>query len=443
MALWRAVAFVLVSLWLAAPAAADTRVALVIGNSAYAGVGALTNPTGDSELMAQTLRDDGFRVTLVQNTTRAQMLQALQDFNDEADHADWALVYYAGHGMEVGGVNYLLPTDVKLRTDRAAQDEAVSLNRVLETVEGAKKLRLVILDACRNNPFADAMTRTARVRSVDRGLAPAEPQGGVIVVYAAAAGQVAQDGDDQHSPFTSALVKRLREPGLETHRLFDIVTADVLDATHQRQRPFEYGSNPSREEFFFKPPAPVVAKPDAGLEQVWGFLKTSTDAPTLKAFLDRLPADHPLRGEVEARMATLGGSKPKAEEGMQVAAIPAAPPSVVAPRVSEPTDCDRLAADPDDPDLPKGFPGVRPPGLNLTNAAAAVASCRVAWQATPDARRLSFQLGRALDRANNGAEAKVVLERAASLGSAAAMLELGYMYRGGLGVPQNFAMARE
>ncbi|MFZ2109562.1 MAG: caspase family protein [Roseiarcus sp.] len=301
------IAVLLAWLWSATPGAADTRVALVIGNSAYSGVGALSNPTGDAALVADALGSEGFRITLVRDATRTAMLKALQAFSDEADQADWALVYYAGHGIEVGRVNYLLPTDVELRSDRDAQDEAISLNRVLETVENARKLRLVILDACRNNPFTYTMKRSIRIRAVDRGLAPAEPQAGVIVVYAAAAGEVAEDGAGDHSPFAAALARRMQEPGLEVSRLFNVVTADVLDATGHRQRPYQYGSNPTREEFYFKPPAPVVAKlPDpSAFERTWGFLETSEDASVLKAFLDSLPGDSPLRDQVQVRIAQL------------------------------------------------------------------------------------------------------------------------------------------
>ena len=128
-------------------------VALVIGNSAYAGVGALTNPKDDAALVAETLGGEGFKVTLLQDAKHDAMLKALRSFSDEADQADWALVYYAGHGIEVGGVNYLLPIDVELREDRDAEDEAISLDRVLRAVAKAHKLRLVVLDACRNNPF--------------------------------------------------------------------------------------------------------------------------------------------------------------------------------------------------------------------------------------------------------------------------------------------------
>ena len=185
-------------------------VALVIGNSAYAGVGALTNPKDDAALVAETLGGEGFKVTLLQDAKHDAMLKALRSFSDEADQADWALVYYAGHGIEVGGVNYLLPIDVELREDRDAEDEAISLDRVLRAVAKAHKLRLVVLDACRNNPFTGTMKRSIYTRGVvDRGLAPAEPPAGILVVYAAEAGQVAEDGASGHSPFTAALARRL------------------------------------------------------------------------------------------------------------------------------------------------------------------------------------------------------------------------------------------
>jgi uncharacterized caspase-like protein len=227
-----------------------------------AGVGVLPNPKDDASLVADTLRGVSFHVTLVQDAKHDTMLKALRDFSHEADQADWALVYYAGHGIEVGGVNYLLPIDVELREDRDAEDEAISLDRVLRAVENARKLRLVILDACRNNPFGATMKRSINTRGVvDRGLAPAEPPAGILVVYAAEAGHVAEDGSRGHSPFTAALARRMQEPGLEISRLFNVVTADVLDATDGHQRPYQYGSNPTRDELFLKPPTPIVATP--------------------------------------------------------------------------------------------------------------------------------------------------------------------------------------
>jgi hypothetical protein len=297
------IAFLFLWLCLAASALADSRVALVIGNSAYAGVGALANPRDDAALVAATLRGEGFEVTLVQDANRDAMLKALRSFSDEADQADWALVYYAGHGIEVGGVNYLLPIDVELREDRDAQDEAVSLNRVLDAVASAHKLRLVVLDACRNNPFAATMKRSIYTRAVvDRGLAPAEPPAGILVVYADEAGQVAEDGSGGHSPFTAALAQRLQEPGLEVRRLFDAVTADVLDATSGHQRPYQYGSNPSREAFYFTPPALATSSISEGV--ITAIINAATTADQLTSLIANLP-EGPQKEHAKARAEAL------------------------------------------------------------------------------------------------------------------------------------------
>jgi uncharacterized caspase-like protein len=300
----RSIAFLFLWLCLATSAFAESRVALVIGNSDYAGVGVLPNPKGDATLVAETLRGESFQVTLVRDAKHDAMLKALRDFSHEADQADWALVYYAGHGIEVGGVNYLLPVDVELREDRDAEDEAVSLDRVLRAVASAHKLRLVILDACRNNPFGATMKRSINTRAiVDRGLAPAEPPAGILVVYAAEAGQVAEDGASGHSPFTAALARRMQEPGLEISRLFNVVTADVLDATGGHQRPYQYGSNPTREEFFLKPPTPVVATPTMPLIPD-SVLAVTIDATTTVDQLTPLIAvlpEGPLKERAKAR----------------------------------------------------------------------------------------------------------------------------------------------
>jgi tetratricopeptide (TPR) repeat protein len=228
------------------------RVALVIGNSAYTAVARLPNPQRDAETVAAALRRTGFQsVTVATDLTREKLISALIAFAREADKADWGLVYYAGHGIELGGVNYLIPIDAKLATDRDVELEAVPLNQVLGAVERAGRLRLVLLDACRDNPFASQMRRTLSTRSVGRGLASVEPEAGTLVVYAAKHGETALDGDAGNSPFVSALVKNLGVPGLEIRRLFDHVRDDVLELTKRRQQPFSYGSLPGRQDFFF------------------------------------------------------------------------------------------------------------------------------------------------------------------------------------------------
>ena len=149
-----------------------------------------------------SLRAVGFQsVTVANELSREGLIGALRTFSREAEKADWVMVYYAGHGIEVGGVNYLIPVDAKLETDRDASFEAVSLEQVLTAVDAAKKIKLVVLDACRDNPFAAQMRRTAATRSIGRGLGRIEPEGATLVVYAAKHGQTALDGEGTNSPF--------------------------------------------------------------------------------------------------------------------------------------------------------------------------------------------------------------------------------------------------
>lgn len=233
--------------------AAERRIALVIGNSAYREVPALPNPANDARAVADSLKAQGFAsVRLVSDATRAALIDALSDFQREADTADWAMIYYAGHGIEISGINYLVPVDARLRDDRDVQDEAVPMNRALDALARAKKLKLVLLDACRDNPFLQRMRRTVATRSTSRGLAAVDPIGGTLVVFAAKDGETAEDGVGNHSPFTTSLVKRMAEPGVEINRLFRLVTGDVLRATGNRQRPFVYGSLPGEDEYYFK-----------------------------------------------------------------------------------------------------------------------------------------------------------------------------------------------
>ena len=243
------------------------RIALVIGNSAYKNVPALPNPKRDAEAIAASLRAVGFEeVTLVSDSDRGRLLDTLKTFANNAEKADWAVVYYAGHGMEVSGVNYLIPIEAKVAVDRDVQYEAVPLDQVMTAVEGAKKLRLVLLDACRDNPFASQMQKTAavqplssaakgsggtRTRSVSRGLSEVKVSGATLVVYAAKHGQTALDGEGGNSPFAVAFAQRIATPNVEINKLFRLVRDDVMEATAGRQEPYTYGSLPGREDFFF------------------------------------------------------------------------------------------------------------------------------------------------------------------------------------------------
>ncbi|MEH2529833.1 tetratricopeptide (TPR) repeat protein [Bradyrhizobium sp. AZCC 1588] len=233
------------------------RIALVIGNGAYQNVMPLTNAGRDAEALAAEFDALGFRkVTLLRDVTREQMFAALRMFAKEAETSDWAVIYFAGHGLEMGGVNWLAPVDAQFKTDRDVRLEAVSIDELSAAIEGARGLRLIVLDACRNNPFAPQMRFTNSTRSLGTGLARVEPEGGTMVAYAAKAGQVAHDGDDGNSPFMKALLKRLKQPGLEISMLFRFVRDDVMAATGRQQEPFVYGSLPS-EPFYFRTAATV------------------------------------------------------------------------------------------------------------------------------------------------------------------------------------------
>ena len=197
-----------------APVAGNTarRIALIIGNGSYKNVQPLDNPPRDAKLIAGALHDVGFQtVTLSNDLSRDKFFDALHAFASDAEKADWAVVYYAGHGFEIGGVNYLVPVDARLAADKDAQTEAVALEQVIAAVGGARKLRLVLLDACRDNPFAPTMQRTIALKLVDKGFSNIEPAAGFMVVYAAKHGETALDGDGVDSPFATAVARDIRE----------------------------------------------------------------------------------------------------------------------------------------------------------------------------------------------------------------------------------------
>jgi hypothetical protein len=236
--------------------APDRRVALVIGNSQYRSVAFLPNPRRDASAVADALQHVGFQVDVAMDLDRDGMVKALRSFRDQADQADWALVYFAGHGIEIDRANYLIPTDARLIDDRDVKTEAVSDEELLSAVGGARGLRLVLLDACRVNPFKDQMRRSMATRGAPgSGLAPPrESKPGTLVVYAAKEGEVAEDdAGGANSPFASALVAEIKVPGREVRRVFDNVRDDVLEATDNRQQPFTYGSLPGRKDFYFVP----------------------------------------------------------------------------------------------------------------------------------------------------------------------------------------------
>lgn len=246
------------------PAQADKRVALVIGNSAYKSAPRLTNPVNDATLVGGMFKKAGFDLVEVKlDLNAAEMRRALRDFGGRTREADVAVVYYAGHGIELDGTNYLIPTDATLETDSDVLDETLPLERALFAVEPARQLRLVILDACRDNPFSKTMKRTIAARAIGRGLAKVEPTSpNTMIAFAAKAGSTASDGDSKNSPFAAALVERLPTPGLDLRKAFGFVRDDVLKNTGYKQEPYVYGSL-GGDDVPLVPVKPVVAGPQA------------------------------------------------------------------------------------------------------------------------------------------------------------------------------------
>ena len=230
------------------------RVALVIGNGAYKAVDPLINPKNDAGAVAGELTRLRFEVIEKHDLGVVAMRKALGEFEDKTAGAEWAFVYYAGHGMELDGHNWLIPVDAELARATDMPDEAIALDRVLARLNAARKLRIVVLDACRNNPFIARMVMNrVSTRAVARGLSAVEPAHGEVVFYAARDGSTALDGKGGNSPFASALVKHMDEDGVELGRFFRRVTSTVLATTGNQQEPFVYGRIPD-EDFFFKPP---------------------------------------------------------------------------------------------------------------------------------------------------------------------------------------------
>ncbi len=228
----------------ATAAAAERRVALVIGNSSYKNATSLPNTINDANALAAMFKSVGFEVIISRTDLGVvDFKRSVREFLITAENADIAVVYYAGHGIEIGGTNYLVPVDARLSRDYDVDDEAVSLDRIVWALQSVRRLRLILLDACRDNPFA-AKLRSAGMRAPSRGgLAKIEEvSADTLVAYAAKAGSVSYDGDGVNSPYATALIRHLGEPGLDIRIALGRVRDDVVAMTGGRQEPFIYGS---------------------------------------------------------------------------------------------------------------------------------------------------------------------------------------------------------
>lgn len=240
-----------------ATAHASKRVALIIGNSAYAHAPALPNPVNDAKDVAEKLQALDFHVSLAVDTTKADTDKVMREFADALDGADVAIFFYAGHGLQVAGQNYLVPIDAKLAKERDLEFEAVRLDFILKQMELGRedKTNIVFLDACRDNPLSRSLARSMGTRStnIGKGLAQVDAGVGTFISYSTQPGNVALDGTGDNSPFTAALVKRMSEPGKNLTAVMIDVRKDVIAATKGEQVPWDHSSLTG--DFYFDPNA--------------------------------------------------------------------------------------------------------------------------------------------------------------------------------------------
>lgn len=384
---------------IAAPASAfaGARLALVIGNSQYQSVPALDNPANDAADLAQALRGVGFEVIEERDATREAMAKAVRDFSEKLRGADVALLFYAGHGLQMNGENYLLPVDARIESAADVRFNTINLNDIQQEMEGTGRANIIILDACRNNPFIEKLARGGRALAT-RGLGRVEATGeGSLIVFSTQPDNVALDGAGRNSPFTAALLKHVATPGLEVRQMISRVRGDVLQATERKQTPWD-SSSLVGDVYLAGPPQAAPAAPSAPAAAA------ANEAP-----------------------------KPVA------APAPAAPQPATPRAATAQSECDRLAAPPVPLAIPAAVASARPP----TDWPHAVAVCAAEVEANPHEPRLRYQLGRAYYQLKNYPEAVRHYRIAADAGYGHALSDLGLAYVQGLGVVRNERTAFE
>ena len=363
-------------------AVAETRLALVIGNSKYEGAAALDNPVNDAADLSRTLRSTGFDVIEVHDATREAMVSAMRIFAERVQTVDVALFYYAGHGLQMKGENYLVPVDAKIENETDVRFNTMSLSDIQQEIGSARTANVIILDACRNNPFAEALGHGTR-GAATRGLEPIQAAGvGSLVVFSTQPDNVSLDGRDRNSPFASALLKHIATPGLEIRQMISRVRSDVLQATDHKQVPWDNSS---------------------------------------------------LIGDVY--LASAPAAAPQPETPAPVTTV--TPPSE--PRASDPAaDCERLAS------LPPLFATpAQMKAASTVDWTKVLPICQAAVDAQPSDMKLQRILGRAFEHSKNYLEAAHHYAVAANAGYAPAENDLGVLETYGRGMVINHQRAFE
>ena len=476
-------------------AEAGKRVALLIGNQQYQATAPLKNPGNDVQLMRTTLLAAGFdEVDVAIDVDLTGMKKALRSFEDKVYGSEVAVLYYSGHGLEMKGTNYLIPTDAVLKSDLDVEDEALPLERAERSLNGASRLKLIILDACRNNPFIEAMAASSGTRAIQKGLAKVEPEGAdTLVAYASRAGTVALDGSGTNSPFAEALSKYIAQPGVDIRIALGQVRDEVVKVTQRKQEPFVYGSLGGAQIYLSIKELNVTVNNNADTkteekkEEVapngissaaadWQNIKDLADKELLEAFIAKHGADAVYKMLAEKKLKLLAAaeanpdisadqiawealkgstdtsalkrfldrypdSKYKGEAEQAIASLAPAQNTDTASLTLKDTpasrDCYLLAAE---PQSMTGFPGVY---LTKIDAKRALTACAQAVNENPQDGMLVNLLGRAHEADRNYAEARRNYRKASDLGNLYALTNLGWFSVYGLDGPINIEEGRK
>jgi hypothetical protein len=304
----------------ASHAADGKRVALVVGAGAYKNAPQLDNPPRDARAVAASLQRLGFDTNLVIDPDRPALEQAVRALGDKSRNAEAAVFFYAGHGLESGGHNYILPVGAKLASPRDLPFETLDLDLVLASADGGAKTLLIFLDACRDNPFLRNLSGAGRGVGTRGGLAaPAADVSGTLIAFSTAPGRTADDGDGQNSPFTKALLHQIETPGLEVRQMLGRVRGEVRQATNGQQTPWE--SSALEGEFYFHPataslpvprpapPRPVAAPPPAAGRTTNAAPPATPEATASRCVVDHVSGIRTRPGGAETTMRTVGDGR--------------------------------------------------------------------------------------------------------------------------------------
>lgn len=446
---------------LGAPAYAESRVALVIGNGGYKSVPELANPPNDAKDVADALKSLGFKVTLGVDADQAHMQNLIGAFAKDASTASVSLFYYGGHGLQVSAHNYLIPVDAQLRTVEDIEKRTIHFDEVLDAQAKGSGIHLVFLDACRNNPI-----KNASVQLQSAGLARVGNAAGFLIAFATQPDNVAFDGAGRNSPFAQSLLGHIATPGVDVSSMMIAVRRDVIASTGGAQVPWENSS--LTRQFYFAGDSSSDASPETLLWQLAGGQR---DPNLLAIYLDRYPKGSHAE-DVRALMAQAGSARPPAPRAnaaveddlwrlalsareralaelylarypngahsqdaaalltsLKSAEISAKDPAVV---------CERLATVP--ADATASAPGVDLAALTA-HADEAIEACQQAVKARPEIAHFGALLARATFAAGRFDEAIALYRKAANAGDARAMVSLGLLLEAGDHLPKDIKAA--